>query len=113
MAVVQQQLRQAEQRVLHQEAQRVLQLHAHQSHESVQLGDLVQHPGGLVHVVHQALAHVGAYAVAQRDQPRLPEVQVCLGRRQTDKVDLLEVKVLFIFAESGTVGLLLNNPAAR
>lgn len=79
VAVIQQHLSQAQQRLLHEEAQRVLQLHAHEGHESVQLGDLVQHPGGLVHVVHETFPHVGTYAVAQRDHPRLPKVQVCLG----------------------------------
>lgn len=87
VAVVQQQLREAQQRLLHKEAQRVLQLHSHEGHESVQLGDLVQHPGGLVHIVHEAFPHVGTYAVAQRDHPRLPKVQVCLGEDKTMFID--------------------------
>lgn len=92
VAVVQQQLSQAQQRLLHEEAQRVLQLHPHQGHESVQLGDLVQHPGGLVHVVHETFPHVGTYAVAQRDHPRLPKVQVCL---EEDKTVFTDEKLRF------------------
>lgn len=51
MAGIQQQLGQAGQRILHEEAQGVLQVEAHCSHQSVQLGKLVRLPVRLIDVV--------------------------------------------------------------
>lgn len=71
VAGIQQQLSQADQGVLHQEAQRVLQAVAHQGHEAAQLGHPVYLPAGL-RQTKPARAHIsqaGVDALAQGGHP--------------------------------------------
>ena len=81
---VQQQISQADQRVLHKEAQGVLQFVAHHSHQPVHLGYFVHLPGSLINVVQAS--HVGSYVgtddVAQNDHPRLPKKQAYLEKNE-------------------------------
>lgn len=64
-AGVRQQLSQAGQRILHKEAQGVLQVELHKSHQSVQLRNLVHLPARLIHVVRAETSQVETDAVAQ------------------------------------------------
>lgn len=82
MTGIQQQLSQSDQRVLHKEAQGVLQFVSHHSHQPVHLGYLVHLPGSFIDIVQAS--HMGSYVgtddVAQREHPRLPKKQAYLEK---------------------------------
>lgn len=82
VAGVQQQLSHADQRILHEEAQGVLQVEPHKGHQSVQLGNLVHLPARLAHVVRANTPQVGTDAVAQCHHPCLPKKQAYLEKKE-------------------------------
>lgn len=82
LAAVQQEAGKVDQRVLHQEAQRILQAVAHLRHEAAHLGHAVDLPARLLQT-EPAGSHIpqaGANAVAQGRHPRVTKEQLNLHR---------------------------------
>lgn len=84
VASIQQQLGQADQRILNEEMQGVLQLQAHQGQQPATLGKLPHVPGKPIHIV-PALANSSQFGMDDVDycgKPCLPKKQACLQRKK-------------------------------